>query len=434
MPTKKIELGTTPPPGMIAATVELGNQPPAGMIPVSEKQASAPLTLAQRAESVYGFDPDLERAALLPIARNPEGELEFAFPQIAVDVAKSALLPGHVWQGGSYTQEDVARMALDVGAMPARSVATPGRLTKRQFIEQAPTRDTLKAQSQGAYADIKAKGIVVPGANSKQLVANLGARFREEGADSVLHPKAVGMLEKWALKTQDGADMSFGDLEIMRRQAGMVAKSLDPSEARLGAIMKGEIDDYMDRLPDAAGIKKARSLWRRNAKLQDIEEIFFKAENSASGFENGLRTGFRALLNNKRLRRNYTKAEITAMRRVINGGPWRAFLRTMRHLGPGTGSENRFLGTLLGSGSGAGAGAALGGPVGGTIGAIATPVAGHLAGRAAQRQTTSAAELARAIIASGGRPLDSRTAARILGRHLVGPALGTQIETEAESN
>ena len=44
---------------------------------------------------------------------------------------------------------------------------------------------------------------------------------------------------------------------LVKRQAGMVAKSLDPSEARLGAIMKGAIDDYMDRLPDAVG-----SAWR----------------------------------------------------------------------------------------------------------------------------------------------------------------------------
>ena len=118
----------------------------------------------------------------------------------------------------------------------------------------------MKAESQDIYRDIRAKGIMVPGANSKQIVAILGARFRQEGADSVLHPKAVGMLEKWAMKTQDGADIGFEDLEIMRRQAGMVAKSLEPSEARLGGIMKDAIDSYMDRLPDAVGIKKARAL------------------------------------------------------------------------------------------------------------------------------------------------------------------------------
>jgi hypothetical protein len=219
---------------------------------------------------------------------------------------------------------------------------------------------------------------------------------------------------------------------LVKRQAGAVAKSMDPSEARLGGIMKGAIDDYMDRLPEAAGIKKARALWRRNAKLQDIEEVFFKAENSASGFENGLRIGFRALLNNKRLRRNYSQAEIAAMRKVINGGPVRAFLRTIRHLGPGTGSENRYLGMLLGTGGGAAAGSALGGPAGGAVGAIAAPAVGHLAGRAAKRSTNTAAELAQAIIASGGRRLDTNTTARILGRRAVGPALGTQVDSNSD--
>ena len=103
----------------------------------------------------------------------------------------------------------------------------------------------------------------------------------------------------------------------------------------------------------------------------------------------------------------------------------------IRHLGPGTSAENRYLGTLLGSGGGAAAGSALGGPVGGAVGAIATPVVGHLAGRATTRSTTTAAELAQAIIASGGRRLDNYTAARILGRRLVGPALGTGIEADS---
>ena len=62
-----------------------------------------PPTLAERAQQVYGFDPNLDRAAILPLAKNPQGEVEFAFPQIAVDLAKSALLPGHVYRGGSYT-------------------------------------------------------------------------------------------------------------------------------------------------------------------------------------------------------------------------------------------------------------------------------------------------------------------------------------------
>ena len=64
----KLELGTTPPPGMTAPSIELGSAPPPGMIPVAGQQASAPApapTLAQRAEQVYGFDPDLERATLL---------------------------------------------------------------------------------------------------------------------------------------------------------------------------------------------------------------------------------------------------------------------------------------------------------------------------------------------------------------------------------
>ncbi len=43
---------------------------------------------------------------------------------------------------------------------------------------------------------------------------------------------------------------------------------------------------------------------------------------------------------------------------------------------------------------------------------------------------TASDALARAIIASGGRSLDTDTVAQILGRRAVGPVLGTQIGTE----
>jgi len=209
-------------------------------------------------------------------------------------------------------------------------------------------------------------------------------------------------------------EVSLKELEVMRREAGRIARNQDAGQARIGYMMQGIIDGFSDKLP-----KEARRLWRIKHKVEDINEILFKAENSASGFENGLRTGFRQILNNKNRRKNFTKAEIEAFQKVVNGGPLRNVVRTLRHLGPGVDTENRFLGFMFGMGGGHVAG--------GGAGALITPTVGHLSGRAARRGTTKAAEMAGALVARGGRSPSLQTRSSRALSNLAGPTLGSQL-------
>lgn len=391
------------------------------------KYADPSSSLDARAQDVFGFDPTLDRGAILPLARNQQGEMEFALPQIGIDLAKAALLPGHVMQGGQYTEDDVTRAALDISPI-GRTPGAKRLSTKRQFIRSAPARETLEKQSRKFYDEARARGVVVDGESVLDMVTRVENNVGKIGPSPTLAPKATGVLNEWAGRL--GKDLTLEDLQVMREEAGIVAGSNTPKERAIGQIMKNEIDAFIDNLSDknvVSGdpvnigdtLKRARSLWQRQAKVRMVDEIFETAESTASGFENGLRIEFRKIVRNPKKRRSFTPDEIAAMKKVANGGPVQGALRLLRHLGPGTGNENRYLGTAIG----ATAGTAVGGPALG----LAMPAVGHLAGRAAARNTTTNAEMARALMATGGQNPQTETLVRQLMRRGLGPVAGTQI-------
>lgn len=98
----------------------------AGLSDLSDEELSAliddsePVTLQERTSEFLGLDPTLQsRGAILPIGKEADGSVAFAFPQAAIEMAESFLLPGHVAAGGQYSETDVAEMALDVATMGA---------------------------------------------------------------------------------------------------------------------------------------------------------------------------------------------------------------------------------------------------------------------------------------------------------------------------
>ena len=379
------------------------------------KRGGGAPTLDDRAQDVLGLDPTLQRGAIVPLARNKAGELEMAVPQIGVDLLKSAMLPVHAARGGAYTEGDVTKMAMDYGGVP-RAGMLP---TRRQFIDSAPTSSQLRKKSDALYSEVASKGINAYGPDVSKMITDLGSKLKSEGIDDVLHPKAASMIDKWTARTGNAPDVSLSDLEIMRKQAGIVSGSLDASERRLGVMMKDAIDNYVDSLPDTAGLREARSMWRRRAKVQDIDEVLENAANGSTGLESGIRNGFRAILRNKKRRRGYTPDELSAMKKVVNGGPIQQALRVLRHLGPGTGNEQRFLGTMLGASGGAAAG--------GPVGAFAVPALGHLAGRGASKMTKNSADYLKALAATGGQNPKLSGLAEYLLRRAPGPVLGSQL-------
>src|SRR5690606_18202419 len=155
-----------------------------------------------------------------------------------------------------------------------------------------------------------------------------------------------------------------------------------PDEARIASIMKDALDDFVQRLrpgdvlagdpiKGASALKVARDLWARGSKADAIENLIERARNragqfSGSGYENALRTEFRAFVRNRRNLRGFTADERAALQRVARGGPIENALRYLGKLAP-TG--------IVSAALSGGAGAAMGGPVG----AAALPALGFLA-------------------------------------------------------
>jgi len=59
----------------------------------------------------------MDRAAFLPVGREPGGETEFAWPGLLYDAARAMVTPGVGMKGGKVTLDDVNRVAMEAGIL-----------------------------------------------------------------------------------------------------------------------------------------------------------------------------------------------------------------------------------------------------------------------------------------------------------------------------
>lgn len=356
-------------------------------------------TTAQReADEILGVDSTLQRGTILPFAKNAQGETVFAIPAIALDVARSILLPGQAMEGTPVTVADTANMALETMGAPAargmRAVRTPkrARLTAQQ-IADAPSALDLSKASGKKFEAARQAGAALKADDFVGFLAGAERDLIEEGIDSRLHPKLTAVFS--ALTKRVGDDLDASDLHKIRRTIGIATESAEPDEARIARVLRDNFDDFVENLPGTDKWKEARATYVRARKAETVEEMLRRADNAASGLENGLRIEARKLLNNPRRIRNFTQVEKNALKAVVDGDFTTNTLRKIGKIGSGTGSQTSTLGLLAGIGAG--------GILGGPVGSIAAPVAGQLASKRAERNTMRAASILRALV-TGVRP------------------------------
>jgi len=268
--------------------------------------------------------------------------------------------------------------------------------------EAAPTIDRLKSSAREVYKEIDDLGAVVDSGRVTGLVRDLNSTIKGEGFNRRIHPKVDAALKEISTKT--GKDLKVTELDVLRKVARSAAASIEPEEKRLGSMLVGKIDDFMDNIKpdDLVGgetgnvgekYRHARQLWQRARKAEDIEFIFDKAKNQASGFENGLRTQFRSLLNNKKKISSYTKEEREAIEKVVRGGGVENAAKAIGKFGF---SEGQATSMLLGS-----LGVAGGAALGGGAGAVAVPLVGQVSKNLAQKLTRNNAELVSQLVRAG---------------------------------
>lgn len=337
----------------------------------------------------------------------------------AQDVAGAALSGAGAVLGGEAGEAVGGEAGRQIGSL-AGSIAAPiagaavsqapsalaSRIANSQeaslIKEAAPTIDRLKSSAREVYKEIDDLGAVVDSGRVTGLVRDLNSTIKGEGFNRRIHPKVDAALKEISTKT--GKNLKVTELDVLRKVARSAAASIEPEEKRLGSMIVGKIDDFMDNIKpddliggqaDNVGEKyrHARQLWQRARKAEDIESIFDKAKNQASGFENGLRTQFRSLLNNKKKISSYSKEEVEAIQKVVRGGGVENAAKAIGKFGF---SEGQATSMLLGS-----LGVAGGAAVGGGAGAVAVPLIGQVSKNLAQKLTRNNAELVSNLVRAG---------------------------------
>lgn len=297
----------------------------------------------------------------------------------------------------------VSAKGLVKGAKRTKRMAQD-RAIKRAIVDAAPDIDTLKTTSRAVYNELSESGVQVQPKAFSKLVNKTKADIQKAGFDVDLTPKTAGVIRR--LERELGDAKNLNEIDTLRKVAQNAASSLDPADARLGSIIIDNIDTFLDEADPRTFIKGnlkasevapryriARELWGRARRSELINEAFERAKNQASGFENGIVTQFRSILNNKKKAKFFKPNELKAMQEVVRGTTPANIAKVIGRLGFQEGHATNILGGAIG--------ATAGGLAFGTPGAVAVPVIGQVSRKLAQRLTRKGAEFADTVIRAG---------------------------------
>lgn len=312
--------------------------------------------------------------------------------------------------------KNAAQTALIGGGMGAAMTPAATALTKilearllnkatKQMIKAAPDSGDLKRQAGNLYREVKRGGQVASPDEVGSLATELGARLQKEG---VILPsgkpmkgyqKAMGPIETLGELAETGLDgRQVGAVKELFQDAASHPKK---SKARVGQIALNEFDDFVRaKAPKRA---EADKLYSSAKKVDQVEELLNLAD--VEGTPNALQTQFKKL-SRKEVRDQlpgWSGDEIAAVQRVVKGGPIEQGLRTIGKRAPSslsgamlTGSGPTIAGSLAGS-------PVLGAVVG--AGVVGAGVGSRAIANAAQRKN---ANIAKALIATGGKMPDPK--------------------------
>jgi len=282
-------------------------------------------------------------------------------------------------------------------------------------MQSAPSRDQLKNKASDLYDELDNMGVTMSRDATEEMANRVTQKATEFGFHPKIHPKVAAAMEE--IERIALSPTTLKELDTARRIMGQAASSIEPAEKALAMQLIDVIDKRMANLSRSdivrgsgnaklAGdtYKKARKLWQRNRKSELIEEAMEKAKNQASGFENGIRTQFRSLLNNKKKMRGFSDEEKAMIKRVVTGGNAitpRNLSKILGHFGFLGKGQSSFLGGSIGTAAGFG--------MGGPVGAVAVPLMGQAAKANSARLTENAANLVDATIRKGSGPVNRAT-------------------------
>lgn len=314
------KLGVPEPETTAERAAQAGMQ---GLVSAGGMAATAPKTI---------FGADLVRQ--LPAAT--------AAPMVAQPVAEVTK---------EITGSDLAATIASLGVSGAVGKAS-GDIAGRIASGKQPTATMAEVQQKAtrAYTKVSDQGIELSGKNATSLVDKVKARL--DSADYIPENAApiANILNKYESILQRG-DITFDNVEQMRRLANNLKSNPDKNIRRLASEMVDSIDDHVstlspkDVVSGAGGIDvavktimEARKDFRNASRASTLENILDVAETKAlnpSASESELiRQGFISLASNKNKMNLFSKDEQNAIRAVAKGSSLDPLLTLMAKFNP----------------------------------------------------------------------------------------------------
>lgn len=312
-----------------------------------------------------------------------------------------------------------------------------------QAARTAPSADEIKSASSALFDQADSANISVTRDAFQRLNKNIENAVGKFRPNAQLDPKAMGVLQVFQQVQDDVAAQGSNvlpdlkDLHMLRQAAQRAAISTEGRDAAIANQVVNSIDDFVKGLKpaDIAGggdpraattaLMQGISTWSRASKAGIIEEAIYKAQNQASGLENGLRVQFRRILNNPKMRNKFNDAEIKAIQDVVQGTTAANTMKLLGKFGFGSGNASNMLGGSIGATLGGAAGAPMG-PLGSAAGAALAAGGATGARRASEALTNRAAQRALGAAASPNLrviPRVDRTRPGLLEQGVRGSAL-----------
>lgn len=285
------------------------------------------------------------------------------------------------------------------------SLARARQLSMRESEAAVPTIPDLKQQASDLYARAEANGVTASPQQTQDLQGRVASILAGEGQISPtgrlseVHPKVregYQLIQDYA-----GQPMSPTQMQTVRGVLSDARMSQDPSESRIARMLVNEFDDFS--APLAPELSEARSVASRYLQAQELERARELAgaragQFSGSGFENALRTDYRAL--DRKIIKDQAQfaPEVEeAIRTVSRGTTGSNIARNLGRFAPtGTVSAGLSGGVPFMIGN------AIGGPLAGGAAAAATMGTGTAARSLATGMGLRNAEVAELLARNGG--------------------------------
>lgn len=230
------------------------------------------------------------------------------------------------------------------GGLTAGGMSVMASRSARNAAEQAvPSIDELRGRATGLYEQAEARGVVASPEMTQNLAEGVRRIARENelitptGRVSGAYPRASEAMN--LLDDYSGHSMNPTQMQVIRDTLADARNATQGKERRIAGQMLREFDDFAS--PLAPELEQARAISQRAFKGSQLDQMRDLAgaragQFTGSGFENALRTEYRALDRNivKGREQGWSPAEIQAIQDVSRGTPASNTARNIGRMAP----------------------------------------------------------------------------------------------------